>query len=761
MPRLSPAAAAFLLAVALSEGVAAATTTATLTVNASQAVRTVDGRILGLNTAIWDNDSTELGYPYVVGLLQATYVGAMRYPGGSTSDTFHWQTNSVESALPNTNLPDPTNISSDASWGTTFDDFAALALGLGAQPFITVNYGSGTPAEAAAWVEYSNVTKGYGFKYWEVGNECYGTWEMDGNVPAYDPVEYATRFAQYYTMMKAVDPTIKLGVPSIPSEDGNSASADPGVTNPRTKTVHFGWTPEVLNTLKTLGVTPDFLIFHYYPINDLPDENDANLLQASSAGVETENPMLPVSTYAAELRQELSDYLPDTGANVELDCTETNNEAGPPLGRQSTSLVDGLFMADTVGSYLQTEFNAMVWWDSFNGQSGPSDGGNFSSSVYGWRNVGDEGILYAGGGTYPTYYVFKLLGHLCHGGDTVIKASSTSTILSVYSVLRRDNSLSVMVINKDPAKTWTGNFAISGFLVPSTATAYSYGMPQDNAANPASSTYGIASTDLAQSTVSGVSSSFSTTFAPYSVTVLSLAPPLPVITTQPMGQTVNTGSTLVLTAAATSAASYQWYFDGNPVADSASGAATDLVTGATGPQLEISNTTIASAGSYTVVAANSAGSTPASSTAIVSVVSSQAPGAVSSISSRAYVGTGDNILIGGFYIVGSTSATVLVQAIGPALAAAPYSVLGTLQHPSLSIHQNQNGEDVVLYTNTGWGSSSVLLAAASAAYAFPTLQPGSADSELLVTLPPGGYTAEVSGVNNGTGVALCGIYQIP
>jgi hypothetical protein len=125
------------------------------------------------------------------------------------------------------------------------------------------------------------------------------------------------------------------------------------------------------------------------------------------------------------------------------------------------------------------------------------------------------------------------------------------------------------------------------------------------------------------------------------------------------------------------------------------------------------------------------------------------------------VGSGNNILIGGFYIVGNTSRTVLIQAIGPALAASPYSVAGTLQKPELSIHENTANGDVTLYSNTGWGSSPVLLAAAATVYAFPTLQPGSADSELVLTLPPGGYTAEVSGADGGTGVALCGIYQLP
>jgi hypothetical protein len=125
------------------------------------------------------------------------------------------------------------------------------------------------------------------------------------------------------------------------------------------------------------------------------------------------------------------------------------------------------------------------------------------------------------------------------------------------------------------------------------------------------------------------------------------------------------------------------------------------------------------------------------------------------------VGTGGNILVGGFHIAGGTSATVLVQALGPSLAAAPGNVAGTLQHPALTIHQTRNGRDVVLYSNTGWGSNPVLLAAAAAAYAEPVLTAGSADSELLLTLPPGDYVAEVSGADNGTGVVLYAIYQVP
>jgi beta-glucanase (GH16 family) len=170
---------------------------------------------------------------------------------------------------------------------------------------------------------------------------------------------------------------------------------------------------------------------------------------------------------------------------------------------------------------------------------------------------------------------------------------------------------------------------------------------------------------------------------------------------------------------------------------------------------------------YSVVAVSTGGASdpsPVLSATTPLPAPGSAPGQVTNLSARGFVGTGDGVLIGGFYISGTTSRTVLIQALGPALGVDDVS--GLLQHPALSVHQTQNGKDVVLYTNTGWDSqgpaaAAVLANAASAVYAQPSLTPGTADSELLVTLPPGGYTAEVSGADGGTGVALCAIYQLP
>jgi hypothetical protein len=234
------------------------------------------------------------------------------------------------------------------------------------------------------------------------------------------------------------------------------------------------------------------------------------------------------------------------------------------------------------------------------------------------------------------------------------------------------------------------------------------------------------------------------------------------LTILPEGQSMGSGSTLVLTAGATGATSYQWYLNGKRISDSGSGATSNVATDADGPQLVVSKLTSLGAGTYTVVAVNSNGSSPASGPAVVSVASAAHPGSVSGVTVRSVVGGGNKVVVEGFSISGSTSRSVLVQALGPALVPPPYNVGEPLAKPALSIHQTKGGKDVVLYTNSGWGSDPVLLAAAANLGALPRLPAGSSDSELLVTLPPGEYTAQVAGADGTeTGVALCAIYQLP
>jgi hypothetical protein len=129
------------------------------------------------------------------------------------------------------------------------------------------------------------------------------------------------------------------------------------------------------------------------------------------------------------------------------------------------------------------------------------------------------------------------------------------------------------------------------------------------------------------------------------------------------------------------------------------------------------------------------------------------------ISARADVGTGNNILIGGFAIGGTTAETVLIRAVGPGLndelpGVFPLSVV--LNQPVLTL---LTGAGAVVASNTIWGGDATIAGTFGTTGAF-SLVSGHADSVLLVTLPPGDYTAQVSGLNGGIGIALCEIYEV-
>jgi hypothetical protein len=97
---------------------------------------------------------------------------------------------------------------------------------------------------------------------------------------------------------------------------------------------------------------------------------------------------------------------------------------------------------------------------------------------------------------------------------------------------------------------------------------------------------------------------------------------------------------------------------------------------------------------------------------------------------------------------------VLIRGIGPTLAR--YGVSGVLANPQLQVFQG----NTLLAQNDDWGGDTTLATVAAQVNAF-ALDANSKDAALLLTLPPGAYTAQVSGVGNTTGVALVEIYEVP
>ncbi len=126
-----------------------------------------------------------------------------------------------------------------------------------------------------------------------------------------------------------------------------------------------------------------------------------------------------------------------------------------------------------------------------------------------------------------------------------------------------------------------------------------------------------------------------------------------------------------------------------------------------------------------------------------------------SISARNFVGTGGDILIAGFTIDGTGSKNLLIRAAGPSLGA--LGVPGTLVDPKLEIF-TATAVPVKVAENDNFAGAVDTLARTLGGFGFV---PGARDAAILVSLPAGGYTVQVSGLNNGTGEAIIEVYEVP
>ena len=139
-----------------------------------------------------------------------------------------------------------------------------------------------------------------------------------------------------------------------------------------------------------------------------------------------------------------------------------------------------------------------------------------------------------------------------------------------------------------------------------------------------------------------------------------------------------------------------------------------------------------------------------------SFVTTPPPGVALNISTRLPVGIGQQVLIGGFIIVGPNPKTILIRATGPSLPLG-----GTLQDPILTLH---DGTGATLATNDNWRVTNLgglLTSSQMMDIVASTIPPSNPlESALIATLNPGAYTAVVRGVNDGTGIAVVEGYDL-
>ncbi len=597
----------------------------TVSINAAAAVRTVNAAVLGVNVVPWDSyvDTTASEQ-----MVEAAGLTGFRIGGGASTDGG----NTTNSQGVVTQYGTTNGLHFNQSTGGTSYPAMALAveaMGGDANTILTIDYGSGSPQEAAAMLAYFNAsttnttsigmgeqwnastrtwiqvnwqTAGYwaslraatplaqndglnfmrlgqtapfGFHFWEVGNEMYGSWETDNHGSGGDtgsfrsPTTYVAFAKTFAQLAASIDPSISIGF-DAGSPASNDTNYNNWIPNVLAQCASQGLTPSALATMGFTSTQPLFLSDHNY-IQQPGSESDSFLLQSSVSKTNQSNGSTATPTdwaqRTADYQNIISSKLGSSAvASVALLGTEFNSVSYNP-GKQTTSLVNGLFVADSIGAMLETAYNGSWVWDLRNGFSSQY---NNSSSLYGWRQGGDYGLLGINNNPptsgpeipYPTYFAEQLASKMIHNGDTVVSVgvSPADATLSVYAVLQAANGhLDLLVLNKNASTNLTEQFNLTGFQPGMQATMYQYGETQDTAQENSPS--GAASLATTTPTLTLNGASFSMTFPAYSMSVIDLSPGPAVATAAAANPNPITSTTTSLTALGSEAGStltYTW-----------------------------------------------------------------------------------------------------------------------------------------------------------------------------------------------------------
>ncbi|MFQ6094678.1 MAG: alpha-N-arabinofuranosidase [Candidatus Bathyarchaeia archaeon] len=335
---------------------------------------------------IWVGEDSEIpnkkGFRIdVLEAVKALRPSIIRWPGGNFSSGYHWE----DGIGPRAKRPRRLDLAWGAEEPNEFgtDEFLEWCNLVGAEPFIVVNAGNGSPEEAARWVEYCNSAKGtryaslrgtyghpepYGVKLWGIGNELYGKWQVGFCL---DGEECARRTIEFANQMRKVDLNIELVAVGCEDPEWN------------------------LNMVRDAGKYFDYLSVHIYI------RGGGSYRELASVSVDIERRLRAVYSLVEACRRKYG-----IDKVIKLAFDEWNvwyPEAKAPLHKQVTSVKDAVFTGLTLNTLHRLCREAPI--------------GGFAQTV----NVlplittADDGSMFVN----PQYLVFRMYGE--NTGDSVLK----------------------------------------------------------------------------------------------------------------------------------------------------------------------------------------------------------------------------------------------------------------------------------------------------------------------------------------------------
>lgn len=332
---------------------------ASVTVNAGQVIRRIPATLYGTNIqwvwngySLWD-DYRNQADPALLGYAKSMGVSLIRYPGGMYADFYHWQ-NGVGPLGSRPVVPFRVGDTDTGRISLGTDEALGFARDANGELLVTVNVGTGTVQEAAAWVRYVNSSR-LKVKYWEIGNEVY----IRDSSPAQlainmDPATYANKFVSFARAMRAADPRILIGAIGGVNRGAYSLVGYPA------------WNETVLGIA---GADMDFLAIHnaYAPVN-VRDSDDVRAVYSALLAA----PALIANDLALVTRQ-IQTNAPQYASKISIAVTEWGpffqNYTAGRFVQHSRTLGSALFAASTLKSFIDSPRTQIANFHAFNDMS--------------------------------------------------------------------------------------------------------------------------------------------------------------------------------------------------------------------------------------------------------------------------------------------------------------------------------------------------------------------------------------------------------
>ena len=357
--------------------------TANCSINFSMPLTKISKYIFGNNLGHWTNRKFLEKDKFIYNLKDIG-ISVVRFPGGNASNDYFWDASTLDQCPDGTpeiiyksdfKKTTPPKLANSGNYRTRPKDYYELLMRTKSTGSICVNYSMALYSEikdenkrvelaadyAAAWVKDANIKRGLGIKFWEIGNENWGKWQAGYNVKErglIDPKKYGEHCRIFIEKMKAVDPSIKIGVV--------------GYQKPKSKNpIQENW-----NELVILEIIDhaDFYILHDYYAKfgaKLSPDEMLNAIDTTYSHIKVVNEAIEKFT------DKKANHLPIalTEFNTRSNATISKND-----GVCNVSHTAGIFFSHALGEIIRQGYGMAMMWDFENGYHDGKDHGMFSSS---------------------------------------------------------------------------------------------------------------------------------------------------------------------------------------------------------------------------------------------------------------------------------------------------------------------------------------------------------------------------------------------